>query len=417
MTRLLIAKNALFQFVGRFLITAAGFVVTILLARTFGVSGLGVFVAVTTYVSFGYLLSDFGLNAIYLKLDPKTKRFSDFFLTRLFLAGGLLMLLVLPVVLLSKAGINVFGITPLLLPGLLLFSLTILTQAVVTTCSAMFQLHSRYDKLLYSLLPGAIVLILLVALIILFRLPLVTVFAAYVVSGIVSATAAYSLSGKRVSFALPDKTFTRTLLLRGIPLGSLLIFNLLYFRIDILLLSMLKGEQAVGVYGYAYKFFDFALAIPLFLSNSLYPFLLGNQKNVRKGKVNEREYFFLFFLSGTLIGAVGVLLSPIIILAGEEFAASVAVLRVLFLFLPVFFLTSYTQWRLIARDKEKSLVPVYLGAAVLNIGLNLLFIPRYSFYAAAVTTGICEAVILLLLLFKLHYTKNLRKASTKRPLL
>ena len=296
MTKSIIAKNTLFQFAGRLFVAFSGFVVTILLARTFGVSGLGAFVTVTTYVSFGYLLSDFGLNAIYLKLDSHMKRFSDFLLVRLLFSGALLLLLVVPVVALSKLGITVFGITPPLLSGLLLFSLTILTQAVVTTHSALFQLKSRYDLLLYSLLPGAAVLMVLVGAVVVLRLPLLAVYAAYIASGVVSALAAFLLSGQRLSVALPDFSFAKTLFRRGIPLGSLLIFNLLYFRIDILLLSMLKGEAAVGVYGYAYKFFDFALTIPLFLSNSLYPFLLRNQKNVRTGTVNEREYFFLFLL-------------------------------------------------------------------------------------------------------------------------
>lgn len=413
MSKTIIAKNTLAQFVGRLVITAAGFSVTILIARTYGVTGFGEFTTITSLIAFGYLFVDFGLNASYLKVDPKHKYFIDFLHIRILLGVVAICFLVFPVIIAPVFGHMLFSITPPYFFGLGIYSLTILTQAVSATYNALFQAKKRYELQALSLFPGGVMLLLGVFMVTFLHLPLIAVYGAYVISGIASIIMAAYLLRERVRVKRPDRLFAVSLLQRGIPLGMLLIFNLLYFRIDTLLLSAIEGPGAVGIYGYAYKFFDFALTLPLFLSNALYPFLLGNRKNMQKGKVSEREFFFIFLILGIASAGIGTVLSPIIAIISQSFSDSVFILQILCLSLPIFFLTSYVQWLLIAKDQERSLLRIYLLGAVINVSLNMLFIPRYSYVASAVITGIGEGIVLLLLLYVLHSRKNLRKASSK----
>src|SRR3989304_6861490 len=62
-----IAANALVQIVGRGITAGVTFLVTILVARQFGVDGYGEFTKIMTYVALFYLISDFGFNAVILK--------------------------------------------------------------------------------------------------------------------------------------------------------------------------------------------------------------------------------------------------------------------------------------------------------------------------------------------------------------
>jgi O-antigen/teichoic acid export membrane protein len=416
MSKTVIVKNTLAQLLGRVFTTGAGFIATILIARTFGSTGYGEFVTITSLIAFGYLFVDFGLNAAYIKFDEKRIYFADFLLLRLIVGIGAAMLLTLPVLVASYYGISLFSISPPLLPGLLIYSLTILTQAVLLTYSAMFQAHKRYELQAISLIPGAIFIIGAMFWITAGRYPQMAIYIAYVLSGLLSVCIGGFMLRKHFSLKSPDSMFAKQLVVKGLPLGLLLIFNLLYFRVDALLLSAMKGPIAVGIYGYGYKFFDFALTIPLFLSNALFPFLLDNQKNHRKGIVSEREFFFIFSVIGVMLGFVGIVLSPIIAFVSRGFDDSVLVLQILCASLPFFFLTSYVQWLLIARNAEKNLLWIYSAVAMCNIILNLFFIPTYSYIAAAVTTGVCEVLVLVLLLYVLHSTKNLRKARVKKPM-
>jgi O-antigen/teichoic acid export membrane protein len=50
---------------------------------------------------------------------------------------------------------------------------------------------------------------------------------------------------------------------------------------------------------------------------------------------------------------------------------------------------------LAATDRQKARTFAVLGAAVLNVGLNLYFIPRWSYLGAAETTVICETGVLI----------------------
>ncbi len=66
-TRVSIIKNTSAQFIGRIISSLCTVVLTFYIARLFGSEGYGEFVKITTFVSFFYLLADFGFNAIYIQ--------------------------------------------------------------------------------------------------------------------------------------------------------------------------------------------------------------------------------------------------------------------------------------------------------------------------------------------------------------
>lgn len=101
--------------------------------------------------------------------------------------------------------------------------------------------------------------------------------------------------------------------------------------------------------------------------------------------------------SGILIGGVGYFLAPWLIqlVAGAEFALSVGVLRILMVQVAIFFVTSLLMWSTLALGRQKVLPRVYGAALILNLVLNLIFIPKYSFYAAAWITGVTELLVLV----------------------
>ena len=57
----------------------------------------------------------------------------------------------------------------------------------------------------------------------------------------------------------------------ALPLGGALILNYLYFRLDILLLSWMKGEEEVGLYGLGYRVIEALIVLPGFLMLALFP--------------------------------------------------------------------------------------------------------------------------------------------------
>jgi O-antigen/teichoic acid export membrane protein len=88
--------------------------------------------------------------------------------------------------------------------------------------------------------------------------------------------------------------------------------------------------------------------------------------------------------------------APVITLVRNDFAACIPVLRVLSLGLPFFFLSSLTMWILIARKKQMLLAFIYGFSMIVNMSLNVLYIPKFGYMAAAWITVASEALVLFM---------------------
>lgn len=392
----LIFKNTFYQIINRFITSAIGFLITILIAKYFGVLGYGEFTKVITFAGIFYLVADFGLNAIYLQKEESENNFSNLLFLRFFISILLIIFINIVTFFLPFNNSLNLGFSESVKIGIAIFSLTILTQAIQFCSAAVFQKKLKFDLLIKSGAAGSLITVLLVGISIFFSFPFYFIFIAFVIGGIVSSFLSLYLTFKKITFSL-NFPFMKNLLLESMPLGFMLIFNLIYFRIDILLLSFFKTTADVGIYGFSYKFFDFLVALPLFLSNSIYPLLISWQKNHRTLMKFSKNYFFVFLFASLFLVIIFWFIAPLISLVRQDFFPSILPLRVLLLSLPFFFLTSFMQWILISQGKQKILMAIYLFAAIINILLNVIYIPKYSYIASAIITGVSEATVFVLL--------------------
>lgn len=395
-----IFTNTFYQIFTKIVTSGSGFIITILIARYFGAKVYGDFTKITTFISFFYLLADFGLNAVFLQLEEKENRFSHLLSLRLFLSLLIIIAVNGLVLLLPFNHYQDTGFSPQLRLGSFIFSLTIIFQAIILSSAAIIQKKLRYDLYLFSMTAGALITLALIFLASIFHMTLEYILLSYVVGNIISAALSLLTLSENIKSLIFSKNFSFKILKDSLPLGLMLIFNLIYFRADIIILSFLKNTVDVALYGYAYKYFEFLLAIPLFLSNAVYPFLLGSLKNLRSYYAFSQKYLLIFLLISILVIIPSWFVAPLIAIINKDFILSVTIFRILLLSLPVFFLTNILQWILIAKNKKTYLLKIYVLAGLFNIILNLLFIPKYSYFAAAVTTGLSETLILILLFYK-----------------
>lgn len=409
MPHLTIAKNTLFQIISRIVTSGAAFLATILIARFFGISGYGDFTKITAFVGLFYLLIDFGLNAFFLQEETTNNNFKSLFYFRLLLAFVLILIAnTIPIFLPFNEKTD-FGFSSFVKTGILIFSFTILTNVFTITSSAVFQRKLRYDYLMRAGIIGSLVTLFLVFIFVYNSLSLHFILLAFILGNLLTALLSIFWTKENIFPVFIDYAFIKKLLTTTFPLGITLIFNLVYFRSDIFLLSILKPTADVGVYGFAYKFFDFFIALPLFLSNSLYPFILRDQKNQRNTLSLLAKYLMVFVIFSLIILIPSWFLSPLFILVKKEFYLSIFPFRILILSLPFYFATSVLQWTLIAQREQKYLMFVYFFSTILNIFLNIVFIPVASYVASAIITGVSEAVVFCFLLFKIFLMpKNLQ---------
>lgn len=401
-----IFTNTFCQILTKVFTSAGGFIITILIAKYFGAKGYGEFTKITAFVGLFYLIADFGLNAVFLQLEEKEARFSHLLSLRLLLSLLIVLLVNGLVLFLPFNRSRDIGFLPELRLGSFIFSLTIIFQAIIFSASAIFQKKLRYDLYMLSMTIGTVITLALISVFSIMQMPLEYILFSYVIGGAISSVISLLVIRENIKPFSFTRNFAVKIIKDSLPLGLMLIFNLIYFRVDIIILSLFKNTVDVAVYGYAYKYFEFLLAIPLFLSNAVYPFLLGSLKNLRSYYAFSQKYILIFLLISIVIIIPSWIFAPFIAVVKKDFIPSIFIFRILLLSLPVFFLTSILQWILISKNKKAYLLKIYMLAALLNIILNLLFIPKYSYIAAAIITGISEGLILILLFFKFLSLKS-----------
>lgn len=398
-----LATHTLYQIIARVASSGASFLITILIARHFSVAGYGDYAKVTAFVTTFYLLADFGLNTVFLQKEEAAIRFRDLFYTRLVLSGILVALVNVLALLLPYNPLTSIGFSPVVKVGIELFSLTIITESILFSAFAVFQRKVVYERFMFATIIGSVVSLSAVSGFIFFHLSLLWIFVALVIGAAIEAIFSIAFTEESLFPLQVHTPFIKQLMKETLPVTAMLLFNLVYFRADMILLSLFRPSQDVGIYDISYRVFDFLIALPLFLSNVLYPKLIADEKNNRNVGSKLMEYEALFFICG-----IGVAIpfwfgsSLLFTLVKPQFLPAVVPLRLLLLSLPIFFVTSIQQWVLLAKKQQKFLAMVYLALTVVNILLNLLFIPQYGYVASAIITSIGEGIVFLILWLKLR---------------
>ena len=383
-----VAFNTLSQLIGKAIGAATTFAVTFLVARQLGAAGYGDFVKITTYVAFFYLLADFGINAIFLQHETRESWPA---LVVLRFVGGVALMATSLIILTLLPGSATQGYTPMVRLGILLFSPTIFLQGFITSANAIFQKKLRYDLAAWAIFFGSIATLLLLWNPTNLLLVIGAVAAGALVTTIFSLTFASRLVG-HIRFS-PSLGQMKRLLIPSIPLGITLLFNLVYFRADSVVITLTRPTTEVGIYGLAYKVFEVVLVFPTFFMNAVYPLMLDTRYQFKTILRNS----IIFLLITSLVSLIAVwFAAPLLPLIKSDFAPGIAALRVLSLGLPFFFVTSATMWALIALKKQLALVAVYGVSMLINLVGNILLVPSHGFMAAAWLTVICEGLVLVL---------------------
>lgn len=402
-----LAKNTLYQIIARIASSGSSFLITVFIARHFGVASYGDYAKVTAFVTLFYLLSDFGFNAVFLQQEQNAERFRDLFYLRLLLSVLLIGIVNLMALLLPYNSVTGIGFSPFVKLGIAIFSLTIVTESILYSTFAIFQRKFIYARFMWATVLGAIATLAFVALFSLMGLPFYWVFIGFLLGAVLESGTSLFFTDERLFPVIVHLSFLQKLAKETLPVALMLVFNLIYFRIDMLLLSLFRPSLDVGLYDISYRVFDFLIALPLFLSNVLYPMLLDSEKNNRIEISKVKVYVLSFLGLGILTAIPFWFVSPLLFwLIKPQLLPAIVPLRILIVSLPIFFATNILQWLLLAKKQQTYLAYVYFFLTLVNVVFNMLFIPSFGYVASAIITGVGEAIVLLLLLSRVYTLHN-----------
>ncbi len=187
----------------------------------------------------------------------------------------------------------------------------------------------------------------------------------------------------------------------------------LIIRSDMLLVNYFLGSREAGWYSVAVSFTDLLYLFPSAVATILFPQVSTGK--VGDGALTLKVSRVTMATYGSLCLLAGVLARPVVVfLYGELFLASV---RPFLWLLPGIFmmgmLNIFAQ-DLAGRGYPVFAVVIWLPALLLNIVLNLLWIPRFGIVGASWSSSLCYT---LLAACHIWYFLRLTKGSLKEALL
>ena len=171
-----------------------------------------------------------------------------------------------------------------------------------------------------------------------------------------------------------------------------------FFRFDAVILRSTAGDSALGLYDAAYKVISLTQIIPPYVVGALFPLLAQRAVNDRTtlDPLLNRAIGVLQLVAWA--GVIVVMLTAdelIWLLGGTAYLPGAAqALRILIWYLPLSYTTGVLQYALIAIGRQHAITGAFVVGTVVNIGGNLLTIPRYGAPAAAVLTVLTEIALL-----------------------
>jgi len=188
----------------------------------------------------------------------------------------------------------------------------------------------------------------------------------------------------------------RGLIVTSFPIGLTALFSTIIFRLDATILSLMKGNAAVGLYGAAYQLLETTLFLAYGFVGAILPTLSRLGRSTQPPIADAYEGGSKVMVSLFLPIATAFLLfaEPVMrLLYGPGYTDAVSAVRLLAPAVGLYGLSYLSGYVLISQDRQRIIPWITAGVAVENVGLNLLLIPTYSFQAAAAVTSVSEATL------------------------
>jgi O-antigen/teichoic acid export membrane protein len=169
------------------------------------------------------------------------------------------------------------------------------------------------------------------------------------------------------------------------------------FRIDTIILALVRSPSEVGYYSAAYRFVELSHSISGAVGISVFPSLnryAATGDDRRFARLAQRALDVLLAFAAPVALVMAVFGNEILDLtAGRDFEPGGRALVLLAAFVP-FGLANHLVWRLLAvAHKDRALVGISGAALFAAILLNALLIPPYGMRAAALVTVAVEVAI------------------------
>ena len=400
-------KNVSWVTTSQVIVNLCAFFWTIAIARYLGVNDYGI---LSFAISFTVLLgmgTDIGMSTFSTreisKDRSKTHKFINNVLPfKIILSIALFIVTALILILL--------GYNKLTIEVALIISIETIFICMIKFIGGVFQAYENQKINSIGEMIAAILLLIFTFIVIMFDWGLIGVALSYALAYLIFLL--HMIFNMNKSFGIPkfewDFKFWKETAIKSIPFGLSIFFYTVYFSIDIVMIQMMAGDYATGLYNSAYKIVSVFAAFYVIYQYVIFPLmskLYAENTDLLKLSFEQAFKYSLLILLPISIGVY--FYSPYIInlIYSSQYALASPAMQILIWTVVFLFINGVATSLLNSIGKEVSVTKIYLVAAIFNIVLNYLTIPVWSYIGASVTTVLSEILILVLMMYSISKTE------------
>lgn len=402
-----IAKNTSILFFATVVSYLLGFFTTLYAARYLGAVGFGVISLALALTGIYAIFTDLGLNTLTVREVTRDKTLTNKYVTNITIMKLILVSLTFGLLILTT---KILGYSQQVNDVIYLIAFSMIFASFSGILNAIFQSYEKMEYQSVGTILNAALILLGFLLAIYYNLGIITFALIYVIASLFVLIYTFVIYSWK--FALPkikiDLNFWKPTIREALPFGITGIFAMVYLWVDSIILSVMVGNEVVGWYNAAYRLIFIFLSLYAVYMISIFPVMSGFYKTSKKSIkiVYERSVKYLLIISIPTAVFTTLMASKIILLIyGTEYTPSIIALQILIWVIVFMFINNLSYNLLGSVNRQLMGVKIFAFGAVINIILNLLLIPKFSYIGSSFATVITELLMLPIFLYILLKTE------------
>ena len=394
-TKQTIAKNTVWLTISNFGGRIFKAAIVIYAARVLGTAGYGVFSYAVTLAGFFTFFADPGINSVLIregaKANPEERRslFSASFILKIFFIGiGVLLVLFVAPFFSTLPGAKI------LLP---LIALMIVFDSLREFFSSFFRAQEKMQWDAAAFIAANLSIAILGLLFLRLAPTPFSISWAYAIGTAIGALVSiwFLRYNAKDLFARISWNRIKSIIATAWPFAIVSALGILLTNTDILIISWMKNASDVGIYSAAIRIIQVLYVVPGIIQLSTLPALAraANKDNDAFRRGLERTLGLIFLVSIPLSFGGAILGTPIMRLVfGSPYAIGGIAFSILMLGIFFDYTTGIVSNAIFAYDHQKSLIISSAIGGVSNIVFDLLLIPHWGIAGSAVAT-LCAQIL------------------------
>ncbi len=194
------------------------------------------------------------------------------------------------------------------------------------------------------------------------------------------------------------------MLVATIPFALAAAANVAFLRVNVMVLELLEGDAAVGVFSVAFTLFTPFIWIPMIISRTLFSGLTEDYaRNPDRARRSTWQWYRLMALVGIPAAlTITLLAEPALSHFPAGYEGSAGALEILIWALPLLMVISVGFNTMQIINRERASARVQLSGALVNAAACFVFIPLFGIKGAAAATVVGAAVMEAQIYLDLH---------------